>query len=178
MRVSLALVAAGLVAGCNSAPSGPVTETGELATGDRMLTQGEFIDSYTVRMTEGQWVKVDLRSTAFDPYLILRTPGGQNSDNDDAVPGDREHSQIVYRATESGQFEIGVTSYASGESGAYTLVYDVTDTQPQSVAATGAPRGESAPGTLGDETAEPDPPAPAPALPEPATPDGDGSVKI
>ena len=171
MRLSLTFAAAGLVAGCASAPSGPVTEAGDLATGDRTLTNGEFIDSYTFQLNEGQWVKVDLRSTAFDPYLILRTPGGQSSDNDDAN-GDQQHSQIVYRATESGQFEIGVTSYASGESGAYTLVYEVTDTQPQAV-------GTGTAGAQSDE-APVDRPEGGPAMPgaDAPEPESEGGVKI
>lgn len=176
MRLVLALAAAGLVAGCNTAPSGPVTETGDLATGDRTLTNGELIDSYTFQMREGQWVRVDLRSTAFDPYLILRTPGGQSSDNDDAN-GDQHHSQIVYRATESGQFEIGATSYASGESGAYTLVYEVSDTQPQGVG-TGDDAGTTADSSgtgPANPSAEPRGGSPADA---PDDPPADSGVKI
>ncbi|HEX8299177.1 MAG TPA: hypothetical protein VF594_08465 [Rubricoccaceae bacterium] len=150
--LSLVLTAAGLVAGCSSGPSGPVTETGDLATGDRTLVSGELADSYSVRIKEGQWIRVDLNSTAFDPYIILRPPTGAASENDDAVPGDRQHAQVIFRATEAGQVEIIATSFEPGESGAYTLTYEVSDTQPQSVATEGGTTppasGEAAPGTV------------------------------
>lgn len=113
-----------------SAQGGPVTRGGALANGDRTLSSGEFADSFSVRVRAGQWLKIDLRSTAFDPYLILHPPTGSQSDNDDAVPGDTQHSQIVFRADETGQFEILATSFAPGETGAYTLVYEVTDSEP------------------------------------------------
>lgn len=129
-RFALLLTAAGCLSACTSAPEGPVTETGELATGDLTLTGGELQDTFPVRASDGQWIKVDLRSTAFDPYLILRTPDEQQSENDDASEDDTEHSQVIYQAVQGGQFQIIVTSYESGESGAYTLTYEVTDTQP------------------------------------------------
>ena len=137
------VAASGLVAGCQSAPAGPVTEAGALATGDRTLASGELMDSYPVRVAEGQWVRVDLRSAAFDPYLILKPPTGSASENDDAAEGDRAHAQITFRATEAGQVEIVATSYAPGEIGAYTLVYHVTDTEPAgaTAAAPGLPPG-------------------------------------
>jgi hypothetical protein len=130
--LALTLAASGLIAACASAPDGPVTETGELATGDLTHVRGVFYDRFTVRMGEGQWIKMDLRSPAFDPYLVFRTPGGQQSDMDDSTPGDTTRVELIHRAAEAGQYEIVVTSYASGESGAYTLVYEVTDDEPAS----------------------------------------------
>ena len=171
----LAFVAGGLVAGCQSTPSGPVTETGDLATGDRTLVSGELADSYSVRVREGQWIRVDLNSTVFDPYLILRPPTGAASENDDAVPGDRHHAQIVFRATEAGQIEIVATSYEAGESGAYTLVYEVTDTQPEGVA--GGPATADAPSAAPPGEPGPDAVAPdaglAPAPPQGTAPPGE-----
>ncbi|HEX9952211.1 MAG TPA: hypothetical protein VGB53_10610 [Rubricoccaceae bacterium] len=174
----LALVAAGLAAGCNSGPSGPVTETGDLATGDRTLVSGELADSYSVRVKEGQWIKVDLNSTVFDPYIILRPPTGAASENDDAVPGDRQHAQVVFRATEAGQIEIIATSFEPGESGAYTLVYEVSDTQPQGVAPGGSTAAApGSPSAAPDAVAPPGDPGPdagvAPA-PVPAPQDAPG----
>lgn len=127
---SLALLAAtGLLAGCSSTPSGPVEETGALATGDRTLATGELMDSYPVSLKEGQWIRVELHSGTFDPYLILRLPGGTASENDDAVEYDDRNSQVLFQATQAGQYEIAVTTYKSGESGGYTLRYEVSDTE-------------------------------------------------
>ena len=168
------LVASGVAAGCQSAPAGPVTEAGDLASGDRTLASGELLDSFPVRVGAGQWLRVDLRSSAFDPYLILRPAAGSPSENDDAVPGDREHAQVIFRATEAGQVEIVATSYEPGESGAYTLVYEVTDTEPQTARSTAG---------ASDEPASPDVTAPPPdeadgeTQAEPDAPDA-GGVKI
>ncbi len=180
--LALVLAASGLFAACNSAPAGPVTETGTLATGDLTLTGGEFQDGYTVRAKSGQWIKVDLRSTAFDPYIILRTPSNQQSENDDHG-GDRNHSQVVYQVAEDGQFQIIATSFATGETGAYTLVYEVTDAEP--AATPGTTAGDAPPsGTAPDAPpdTEPDPTPPAADEPEgesgaDAT-GGGGGVKI
>lgn len=165
--LAFTLVASGLLAACNSAPDGPVTETGELATGDLTLNGGEFYDRYTVRLKEGQWLKMDLRSTGFDPYLVLRTPGGEQSDMDDSTPGDTTHVELIHHATAAGQFEVIATSYASGETGAYTLVYEVTDAEPASGAtttATAPPRPAGRPdGGRGDAADEEPGPTPDPA---------------
>ena len=176
VRSALLLAASGLAAGCTSAPAGPVTEAGDLASGDRTLVSGEFLDSFPVRLAEGQWLRVDLRSSAFDPYLILKPPTGSASENDDAVPGDREHAQVIFRATEAGQVEIIATSYEPGESGAYTLVYEVTDTQPQAVGSTAGDTDEPAsPDATGPQAGETDADTETPA--EPGAPDASG-VKI
>lgn len=126
----LALAATvGLLAGCSSTPAGPVEETGALITGDRTLATGELMDSHSVRLKKDQWIRVELHSATFDPYLILRLPGGTASENDDAVEYDDQNSQIVFQATQDGQYEIAVTTYKSGESGGYTLRYEVSDTE-------------------------------------------------
>ena len=144
LRTALPVLALLALGACDTAPKGPVTETGDLATGDLTLTGGELQDSYSVRAKAGQWIKVDLTSVDFDPYLILRTPGGQQSENDDATEGDTHRSQVIYQVAESGQFSIIATTYESGEKGAYTLVYEVTDTEPPAATSTAAGPDSSA----------------------------------
>lgn len=128
-RALAILATAGLLAGCATTPSGPVEETGALAAGDKTLATGELMDSYPVSLKEGQWIRIGLHSTDFDPYLILRMPSGTASENDDAVEYDAENSQILFQVTQAGQYEIAVTTYKSGENGAYTLQYEVSDTE-------------------------------------------------
>lgn len=126
-----------------SAQSGSeeVRMAGTLSSGDLTLVGGESMDGYSVEVGQGQWLKVDLRSSAFDPYLIIRTPSNHQSENDD-VEGDRTRSEVVLQATEAGQYQIIVTSYGVGEAGAYTLVHEVTGTDPRHgvVPGTGARR--------------------------------------
>lgn len=127
--LALLLATGGLLSACTTTPNGPVKETGTLAAGDRTLASGELMDSYSVRIKAGQWIRVELHSTDFDPYLILRMPGGTASQNDDAVEYDEENSQILFHATQAGQYEIAVTTYKPNEDGAYALTYEVSDAE-------------------------------------------------
>ena len=123
-------VLAAALAGCQSAPVGPVTETGELAAGDVTLSSGEYQDTYTVHVGAGQWVHAVMTSSAVDPYVILRLPDQSQAENDDATPGDSTRAEVTFQVPEAGQVELLATSYATGETGAYSLTYEVSDAQP------------------------------------------------
>ncbi|HEX8299242.1 MAG TPA: hypothetical protein VF594_08795 [Rubricoccaceae bacterium] len=115
--------AAGKPAPGASAPAaagGAQTHAGTLEDGDETLDSGEFADGYTVEAAEGQTITVDLTSPDFDTYVILRSPSGEQYDNDD-FDGDTDHSQIVQRAGESGTWRVIATTYEEGEGGAYRL---------------------------------------------------------
>lgn len=104
-----------------AATGGPQTINGELAQGDATLNTGEFMDTYSIQLQPGQMVTADVVSTsALDPYVIIRSPGGQQADNDD-FNGDRRRAQAQYRADTPGAYTVVVTSYQSGETGSYTL---------------------------------------------------------
>jgi len=96
------------------------TENGTLASGDQTLNTGEFADLYNVNLDAGETIVVEMTSSQFDPYLILRPPGSSQVDNDD-FEGDRTRSRIEYVATQSGNFDVIATSFQVGESGAYTV---------------------------------------------------------
>ena len=66
---------------------------GELENGDETLTSGEFVDSYEFEGSPGQHVAIDVRSSAFDTYLILKDPAGEQTENDDAEDGARRPQQ-------------------------------------------------------------------------------------
>jgi hypothetical protein len=123
-----------LTAASCGAPAGPVSESGSLEVGDQTLSSGEYQDTYTVQLKEGQWLDVDLRAEGFDPYLIVAMPSGEQSDMDDSVPGDTTSVRMVLRAQEAGEHRILVTSYSTGETGSYKLTYEVSDTQPPGAA--------------------------------------------
>jgi len=103
--------------------SGPIFRSGTLAAGDDTLTSGEYVDSYSFDGYEGERVVIDLRSSEFDPYLIVRMPGGAREDNDDHE-GDASRSLISFTLSQGGSFDVLVTSYRSGETGAYALEID------------------------------------------------------
>jgi hypothetical protein len=99
----------------------PRTEHGELASGDQQLRSGEFFDEFDYDFPRGTRVHLEAQSTAFDTYLILRTPDGQQTDNDDQSPGVL-NAAMDFVASQDGQYRVLVTSYAPGMSGAYDLV--------------------------------------------------------
>lgn len=108
-----------------STASGLLRERGVLSSGDETLRSGEFVDRYEFTAVPGQRVTIDLRSDEFDTYLIVRDPRGDRQENDDTDrPG---HSVIEMDATESGAYQVLVTSYETGETGSYDLQIDVGD---------------------------------------------------
>ncbi len=96
------------------------SRTGTLAQGDATLQTGEFVDRYNYNWPVGTTIRLRLESSAFDPYVIVRAPSGQQQDNDDFSPSDR-NSQLDYTVREAGQHTVSVTSYRPGETGAYQL---------------------------------------------------------
>ncbi len=98
------------------------TQRGTLARGDTTISSGEFIDGYTIDARRGQRFEVAAASDAFDTYLLIRGPGGLRIDNDDDANGNGStDSRAVVEALADGPITIGVTSYAAGMTGAYTL---------------------------------------------------------
>lgn len=100
--------------------AGGLNAAGTLAAGDKTLNSGEYVDNYVFYGTAGQSVTIDLRSSEFDPYLILFRPDKSQEDNDD-YNGDQSHSRIVTTLPAAGMYRVSATSYTSGETGAYTL---------------------------------------------------------
>ncbi len=96
-------------------------ESGNLAQGDRTLRSGEFMDSYRMTFTPRSAVSLRLESSDFDTYLIVRSPSGNQEDNDDLHPGQGLNSGLDLPVAEPGEYEVIVTSYRPGETGAYTL---------------------------------------------------------
>jgi hypothetical protein len=96
------------------------TERGRLETGDQTLNSGEFADSYAFFGRSGDRVTVDLRSSTFDPYLILQQPSAPQLDNDD-WEGATDHARIEQALGADGVYTVLVTTYQPGMSGDYEL---------------------------------------------------------
>ena len=95
-------------------------EQGRLDEDDATLESGEYSDTYTFEAQAGEAVILDLHASEFDPYLIVRTPTGEQFDNDD-YNDDTTRSSVKISVTETGTHIVRVTSYEAGEVGAYTL---------------------------------------------------------
>ncbi len=103
-----------------SAPSGPGnSQRGALAQGDATLNSGEFMDTYEMTFPAGQAVHLEAVSTAFDTYLMVRPPNGQQQDNDDQASGNT-NAALDFVST-GGSYRVMVTSYRPGEVGDYEL---------------------------------------------------------
>lgn len=110
------------------------TARGRLQQGDGQLRSGEFSDAYRFLGQAGQRVAIELRSSEFDTYIILRKPDGSQQDNDDDERGDNgTNSRIELTLEETGEFHVYATSYQPGETGNYEIV--VTDLSRREAAA-------------------------------------------
>ncbi|MEM1053891.1 MAG: hypothetical protein AAGI52_00070 [Bacteroidota bacterium] len=103
---------------------------GELVEGDQTLESGEYVDYYGVIARKGQWIRAVLRSDDFDPYVIVFAPSGRQTDVDDSEEGNLTMTKAIVETREVGKWSIAVTTYEPGESGCYTLTYEVLDERP------------------------------------------------
>ena len=95
--------------------------TGTLEASDAVMEDGAWVDEYTVDATAGQEVVAVVTSVEFDPYVIVTGPSGEETENDD-FGSSREVSLAEAIASQSGTWRVQVTSYESGQTGAYALV--------------------------------------------------------
>lgn len=91
-----------------------------LAQGVSLLEYGYLeppAAAYTFEAMEGEEVVVELRSEEFDTLLVVRSPSGQEFENDDF---DETNSQVTFTAEEAGTYEVFVEGF-SGGSGSYSV---------------------------------------------------------
>jgi hypothetical protein len=135
---------------------------GALASGDRTLSSGEFVDEHRFTWSAGTAVHLEARSTEFDSYLIVRAPSGEQRDNDDQAPG-IVNAALDFVAQEAGEHRVLVTSYRPGETGNYELVIRGGGESP-------APN----PGNTGTQNAPASPNTPRPS----SSDDGNGVSRV
>lgn len=93
--------------------------SGVLGKDDDTLDSGEFLQRFTFEGRRGQPVTIDYNSEAYDTYLIVRSPSGEQRDIDDT--GESLNSRFEDVLAEDGLYTIMATSYAPGATGAYNL---------------------------------------------------------
>jgi hypothetical protein len=116
------------------------TVSGALAAGDETRDSGEYVDVYRFSGRRGQRVSVELTSSAFDAYTILRLPSGRLQDNDDSRDGGGTDSRLDAVLPEDGDYEVMVTSYRPGETGSYRFSVSPGQEPPRQATAPGGPR--------------------------------------
>ena len=107
-------------------------ERGSLRAGDDTRTNGSYSDSYTFIADRGDSTIIDLRSGEFDTFLTVRAPNGEEFSNDD-YESSFDRSLVSIPRTETGIYEVIVSSFAQGESGGYTLEISTDDSPLESL---------------------------------------------
>lgn len=142
--LSLQRGGAGQAAGRSTADNSPAQirigepVSGMLEAGDNTLSSGEYVDAYAFTARRGQRVRAELTSSAFDAYIMLSTPSGDQTDNDDGDDGTDSVLDMVL--AEDGEYRLRVTSYAPGETGSYRLVVNPSQGSARQVSVPGGAR--------------------------------------
>lgn len=141
MPRTLLLLAAALAA-CGGAPDDPATladiavpepdvVTGTLEAGDETLQSGEYADVHEVVARAGQFIRAEVVSGDFDPYLLVLDPTGEQTDVDDSTRGNTTMTEAILPVSEGGEWTVVVTTYEPGETGGYELSLEVLDELPE-----------------------------------------------
>lgn len=99
--------------GCNR------STTGSLTSSDCTLGDGSYADYYSVPVTSGQTLTIDLASSAFDAYLLLLDSSGALLASNDDYSG--LNSRIVYTVSYTGTVYVVANSLNAGGTGSYSL---------------------------------------------------------
>ncbi|HEY9625122.1 MAG TPA: S8 family peptidase [Crinalium sp.] len=99
---------------------------GSLNSSDRRNPQrkGRYADEYVLKGVQaGQWVTVNLKSNQFDAYLQLidGSTGRILAQNDDATLDDSDNAKLNFTVQAGVTYYVRVTSYATRETGKYSL---------------------------------------------------------
>ncbi len=119
MRLLSRLALFAIAALMASNASAQLNQSGNLGSGDLRRDTGEFYDPYSFSASLNQRVTVDMRSTAFDTYLIVTSPSGKEFINDDFDGTERSFLDLI--APESGLYSVRASAYSSDGSGGYSL---------------------------------------------------------
>ena len=101
--------------------------SGELRTGDEVLDDDSFADTYAFQGRSGQQLEITLRSSDFDAYLAFGRPrdGGfsQLESDDDGAGG--TDSKLSVTLGEDGAYLVRANTLFKNKTGRYTLRVDV-----------------------------------------------------
>lgn len=117
----------------SDAPAGPeiprlvvgTPARGALAASDPTLEDRSHFDRWLVQGRQGDRLRITLRSTAFDAYLIITTGDGDGeflAEDDDGGGG--TDAQLTFELPADGSYHVLANSYGGGEVGDYTLTVD------------------------------------------------------
>ncbi len=103
----------------------PTLVEGVFSAASDTLTGGEYKHVVEVEARAGEHLVAVMTSDDVDPYLIVRSPTGAQTENDDCAPGDRTRACVDWVADTTGTFRVIATTFARGETGAFGLAAGV-----------------------------------------------------
>lgn len=115
-----------------------IVREGRLAPGDETLGDGQYVDTFQFTGRRGTRVALTAESDAFDTNLFLMGPGATSENNDDGPDG--TNSRIDYVLPADGTYDVAVTSFNGGETGAYRLTAGLSLGTPRQASVQGGPR--------------------------------------
>jgi hypothetical protein len=132
-RISSGLVFASILmaTGCATIPSSGATtietiragevRTRSLTASDPALPDGSYYHEWAYEGTAGERIRIDMRSSDFDAYLVLTNPstGQVLARNDDGGEGTDARIELTLPTT--GRYLVRTNSLAAGETGRYSL---------------------------------------------------------
>ncbi len=122
------------------------TLRGQLKNSDRRRPGGELADTFLFNLTAGTTVHFGVTSAAFDTFLIVVSPTGTATEDDDSGGGTQ--SALDYEVQTTGPHRVTVSSYRTGMLGNYVLQVD------------GASHGAPTSGGVTGPAPTPSPPSP------------------
>ena len=98
---------------------------GNLSDADTKNDDGNYFDTYSIRLPANKKVQIDASSEAIDSIIKLIGPDAENimaelAEDDDSGPG--LNSRIRFTTTRAGTYRINMSSVGDTKTGAYTLV--------------------------------------------------------
>ncbi len=100
-------------------PAAAQTHEGTLGPQSAQREDGIPYDAQTITLKQHQRFTARLESTAFDTYLLVKGPAGNEYVNDDF--GSTEVSQVEFIAPQEGTYTVWASTYDASGAGAYTL---------------------------------------------------------
>lgn len=98
---------------------------GNLSDADTKNDDGNYFDTYSIRLPANKRIQIDASSEAIDSFIKLIGPDAENimselAEDDDSGPG--LNSRIRFTTTRAGTYRINMSSVGDTKTGAYTLV--------------------------------------------------------
>lgn len=132
LLLALTLTVALWLAGCGSGKKKEDSDTlisGELRSGDRYVTDGNYVDFYEVRARRSGRASVEMTSSNLDSFLIVMSEDASQilATNDDNGSG--RDARVEFSVVSDRRYVVAATTYASRDLGQYELTFsrELTD---------------------------------------------------